>query len=550
MKESDNSGGRTVLALGLSLVVLFAYYVLVSKYYGTTPPLDAPLGQFDSPTAATATASPAGTATVPAEGGGAPTTATDVPAAADIPEEFVEINTGLMRATLSNRGAVLQNVRLTDYTASDKRPVDVAAVPPELVKVLALVDSNGEPVATANYQVTLSGPNVLSAAEPETRVRFEGSLNGSNVTKELVFHHDSYTIGVTVSVIGAGAYSLALGATPIWVAEEHKLNPSSYNHIGPVFLAGTERESPTLGGQSAAAQFGAPERLSFFGWESAYFGLALAPHPGQALIARLWPRGEDYLIAADLPRDGSIREATLYAGPKKLERLAAASPVFEQLVDFGTFSILSRPLLFLLNYFYRYVANYGICIILLTVLVRVLFFPLTSTSFKSMRKMQKLQPKMKALRERFKKDPQRMNEEMMKLFKDNKVNHLSGCLPMLLQLPVFFALYNTFYVAIELRGAPFFLWINDLSEKDPYYVTPIIMGITMVIQQRMTPMQGDPRQAQIMAIMPIIFTFMFLKFPSGLVLYWLVSNLLTIAQQYVLNKSADHGDGEPAAKAA
>ena len=197
------------------------------------------------------------------------------------------------------------------------------------------------------------------------------------------------------------------------------------------------------------------------------------------------------------------------------------------------------PLFWVLKFFYKFLGNYGWAIILITIVVRIPFIPILNKSQQSMKKMQKIQPMMADIKEKHKKDPQKMQKEMMALYKKHKVNPVGGCLPMLLQIPVFIALYNVLNKAIELRGAPFALWITDLAAKDPYYVLPIIMGVTMVIQQKMTPTTMEPSQAKIMMFMPIIFTFMFLSFPSGLVLYWLVNNVLGIVQQYFVNKKAD-----------
>jgi YidC/Oxa1 family membrane protein insertase len=190
----------------------------------------------------------------------------------------------------------------------------------------------------------------------------------------------------------------------------------------------------------------------------------------------------------------------------------------------------------MLNFFHRYAHNYGVAIILVTVVVKILFYPLTHKSMKSMTAMQRLQPQMKTIREKYRKDPQAMNKEMMALYKKHGVNPMGGCLPILFQIPVFWALYKVLAMAIELRQAPFVLWITDLSVADPWKVTPILMGVSMFAQQKMTPTATDPRQAQMMLFLPVVFTFFFLNFPSGLVLYWLTNNLLTIAQQYFIRR--------------
>jgi YidC/Oxa1 family membrane protein insertase len=225
-----------------------------------------------------------------------------------------------------------------------------------------------------------------------------------------------------------------------------------------------------------------------------------------------------------------------YLGPKDYDLLKAAGHQFDAAIDLGFFSIIAQPLMIALKFFHGYLGNWGFAIILLTVCIKALFWPLTQKSYSSMKAMQKLQPKMAKLREKYANDKQRLNTEMMTLYKENRVNPFGGCLPILIQIPVFFALYQVLLRSIELRHAPFMWWITDLSAKDPYYVTPLIMGVTMFLQQKMTPTTMDPMQARLMMMMPVVFTFLFLNFPSGLVIYWLVNNVLTIAQQYLINR--------------
>jgi YidC/Oxa1 family membrane protein insertase len=228
----------------------------------------------------------------------------------------------------------------------------------------------------------------------------------------------------------------------------------------------------------------------------------------------------------------------VYIGPKEPEPLTAAGHQLDKVVSFGFFNLLAQPLFVVLTFFYGFFKNYGVAIILLTVLIKIIFWPLTHKSYSSMKSMQKLQPEMQKLREKFKNDKERLNKEMMTLYKTHRVNPLGGCLPMLVQIPVFFALYQVLLNSIALRHAPFAFWLTDLSAKDPYYITPILMGASMFVQQKMTPTTADPMQAKIFMMMPIVFTFMFLNFPSGLVIYWLVNNLLTILQQYFIHRKA------------
>ncbi|MBW2022977.1 MAG: YidC/Oxa1 family insertase periplasmic-domain containing protein, partial [Deltaproteobacteria bacterium] len=242
----------------------------------------------------------------------------------------------------------------------------------------------------------------------------------------------------------------------------------------------------------------------------------------------------------------------LFLGPRQLTVLKQFGKGLDKAVDFGWTNIIAKPLLYALRFFNKYIHNYGVSIILLTILIKIIFWPLTHKSYKSMKEMQKLQPIMAKIKEKYKDNREQMNKEMMALYRTYKVNPMSGCLPMIIQIPVFFALYRILGKAIELRHAPFMLWINDLSAPDrlfhfsfkipfmaPPYGIPVLtllMGASMYIQQKMTPTPGDPTQAKFMMFLPIIFTFMFINFPSGLVLYWLVNNILSIGQQYRIQK--------------
>jgi YidC/Oxa1 family membrane protein insertase len=252
------------------------------------------------------------------------------------------------------------------------------------------------------------------------------------------------------------------------------------------------------------------------------------------------------------PSGSASARYSLYFGPRDLGILKKEGNKLDKAINFGWTDIIAKPLLYILRFFEKYIHNYGLAIIILTIIVKVLFWPLTHKSYKSMGEMKKLQPRLLKLKEKYKNDRQAMNREMMTLYRTYKINPMSGCLPMIVQLPVFFALFRVLGSAIELRHAPFFLWINDLSAPDrlfsfpfsvplmaPPYGIPVLtllMGASMFLQQKMTPTPGDPAQARIMMLLPLIFTFFFINFPSGLVLYWLVNNLISIGQQYHIMK--------------
>ncbi|HDK82410.1 MAG TPA: membrane protein insertase YidC, partial [Nitrospirae bacterium] len=264
--------------------------------------------------------------------------------------------------------------------------------------------------------------------------------------------------------------------------------------------------------------------------------------------ATVWKETNSAEIALKLEPQNN--EFIFYAGPKEYDRLKSFNSGFENIIDFGWFSIVAMPLFWVLKFFYSFLGNYGWSIVLLTIVTRVPFIPIMHKSQQSMKKMQTIQPMMAEIKERFKDDAQKQQKEMMQLYKKHKVNPIGGCLPMVLQIPVFIALYNVLLNAIELRGSPFMLWITDLSAPDtlisgllglPFALgpLPLLMGATMVLQQKMTPSAMDPKQAKMMMLMPVVFTFMFLSFPAGLVVYWLVNNVLGIAQQYYANQKAD-----------
>ncbi len=235
-------------------------------------------------------------------------------------------------------------------------------------------------------------------------------------------------------------------------------------------------------------------------------------------------------------KEGKI-SVPLYVGPQEQNLLAGLAPGLDLVVDYGWLTVIAKPLFWVLSMFYKWVQNWGVAIVLLTVCIKLIFFPLSAASYKSMAKMRALNPKLQVLKEQYGEDKQRMNQAMMELYKTEKVNPLGGCLPILVQIPVFIALYTVLLTTVELRNAPFMLWIKDLSIPDPYYVLPLIMGVTMLLQTKMNPAPPDPIQAKVMQIMPVAMSIFFFFFPAGLVLYWLVNNILSISQQWYITRT-------------
>lgn len=289
-------------------------------------------------------------------------------------------------------------------------------------------------------------------------------------------------------------------------------------------------------------------------WLQHYFVTAWIPPKGEnnQVLARKDSKG-NYIIGYTGPSmtvaPGAKAEtsAILYAGPKSQAVLKELSPGLELTVDYGFLWFIAQPIFWLLQHIHSLVGNWGWSIIFLTMLIKGIFFPLSAASYKSMARMRAVAPKLAALKEKFGDDRQKMSQAMMELYKKEKINPLGGCLPILVQMPVFLSLYWVLLESVEMRQAPFMLWITDLSIKDPFFILPIIMGATMFIQQQLNPTPPDPMQAKVMKMMPIIFTFFFLWFPAGLVLYWVVNNCLSIAQQWYITRKIEAATKKAAA---
>ncbi len=371
--------------------------------------------------------------------------------------------------------------------------------------------------------------------------------DGVRLVRTMTFKGDSYRLDMTATVQNQGTQPLQGKLDLVLKDDFSKVEGTGFT--GFVWSAKKSRD------EIASQKLKEPKIISDFDWaslETGYFMMALVPPPAElrtnAVIRDVPPHMMSATFETEIASVPPGQEVAvpyvLYFGPKDRAILASVGFGLEQTVDFGWFHVLALPLLYVLNFFYAYLHNYGWAIIVITIIIRVLFIYPNHKSFKSMQDMQKLQPKIAKLREKYKDDREALNKELMGLYRTYKVNPMGGCLPMLLQLPVFIALYNILGYSIELRNAPFIstlpftdiVWLADLSAKDPLLITPLIMGATMFLQQKMTPSPGDPAQAKMMLFMPIIFTFMFLNFASGLVLYWLFNNILSIGQQYYTNK--------------
>lgn len=500
---------RMLIAILLSIAILIGYQVFIEKM-GGAPPKPAPVKEQPREEAR------------PPDSGAAPVLPKTPPSG---PEREVTVESDLYRAVLTSRGGTLKRVELKTYRDAAGKPIALKG--DELVPPFALGIDESFQLGQVGF-VTADADVKLGPQSPEATVTFQYSSGEKSIRRSYRFTHSDYAFTLKDEVSGVETYWITLGRDFGIYERDDSV------HYGPVILQDADRIEFEPKKVKEPKVF--PDRVKWIAQEDKYFFSSLTPK-GVIQEAKIWSRDDNALVALKVA--GGTNEYLGYAGPKEFDRLKALGHGLEHIVDFGFFSILARPLFWILKFFYGLVHNYGIAIIILTAIVRIPFIPLVNKGQKSMKKLQDIQPRMAEIREKYKKDPQKMQQELMELYKKHKVNPMGGCLPIVLQIPVFFALYKVLLIAIELRGAPFALWIDDLSLKDPYYVLPIIMGVTMVIQQKMTPSTMDPRQQKIMMLMPVFFTFLFLNFPSGLVLYWLANNVLSIAQQFYVNQKAE-----------
>ena len=544
---------RVFLAIFLSFVVLALY----QSYFAPKP----------VPRSETAAAPGAGGAP-----GGAPAPAPVVPAptappVAPVPIESptpldptsrdIVVETDNLRAVFTTGGAALKSWRLKGYLDHQNQPLEL--VPADVPGPRPFTLATDDPALSTTLGAAVYQPSAetLSIGKGTGTLTFTfRDASGLRVEKRFYFQPDGkrYVVNVeaTIDLNGTAKPVTIHGGAGIGLG----YSPDGLTILDARVVQMRAGNVERLDAPAIQAQPRYEGEFRFAGVEDQFFVTAAVPAGEQARV--------DYR-AINLPVPGNTagltrsfiaytvttgsgappsRAATIpfFIGPKDIDILSAVDPRLDNAIDFGMFHWLVRPLLRALKWINRFVHNYGWSIVVLTILINLAIFPLRHRSMVSMRKMQALQPEVKAIQERYAKykltDPERqkMNQEMMALYKQKGVNPASGCLPMLLTMPILFAFYAMLSVAIELRGAPFFGWIHDLSMKDPYYITPVVMGATMFWQQWLTPSTADPMQKRIFMLMPIIFTFTFLAFPAGLVIYWLVSNLMAIAQQLLTNR--------------
>ena len=550
---------RLLLAIVISLVIFLAWQF----FFAPPPPEQQPVKKAEAPAGAkeqpvqtqdqakpySADSEQTGLTAQPATGG----TATPI-------ERTITVETPLYEAKISESGAVVYSFLLKKYRESVQKNAQLKQVLiNERAAGVGHLGFSGKSIAgldKAVFSTDLTAERVVVNERTRNLAFVWRSPEGVVIQKTFSFDSESYVVGMDVTIkngSGRGIQDRLIVGLNGKAPGDKRL----YAFEGPSALINDElleikikklKEQNTFDG-----------KINWVALQSRYFMSGLIPEQIEEAGLHLALESEKVVTAqyqqpekAIPPGNQYTYKYKLYIGPKRISQLRSVGNNLEKLIDFGWFDFIAKPCLWLLNLFYSVIPNYGVAIIILTILVKLLLWPLGSKSYKSMSEMKKLQPLMKEIREKYKDDKQRMNQEVMGLYKTYKVNPLGGCLPMVVQLPVFFALYRMLYEAIELRHAPFFLWIDDLAAPDrlfrfdfsipfmePPYGIPVltvVMGASMLLQQKMSPPMGDATQAKMMMFMPIIFTVIFINFSSGLVLYWLVNNILSIAQQYYTQK--------------
>ncbi|MCK9376993.1 MAG: membrane protein insertase YidC [Syntrophobacterales bacterium] len=555
---------RALIALGLSFLVFIAFIFYGEKFKRPAEP---------QPAAQTAPAAPAAPAPTPGPVAAQPA-APPVRTPAAVPAKDVVVDTPLFHAVFTELGGRLKSFQLKKY--KDRLPFvpikefKLGPVSFEIqrylnpetsgIKPKELVREGGAnelPLTVSWEGKTLKVPGLARCEASTSALTVKDgdkgvlkftcvSPEGLTIVKTFTFKGDGYGFDLAVQVVNHTAQpldgQLNLDLSENFAGEEadrfHFLgfNGSINNKLDDIKSGGL-KEPKTFTGQ-----------VQWAGLDEGYFMTAMIPESAKAWVTLSEPPKAPMVASLRNPVENlapgqAVQFAyTLYFGPKNLGDLKTMG--LERAVNFGWFDFLGKPFLTFLNWLERYSFNYGWAIVIMTILLRIVFYYPNHKSYKSMKDMQKLQPKVAKIREKYKDDKEAMNKELMALYKTFKVNPMAGCLPMVIQLPVFIALYNVLGYAIELRHASFIptlpftniVWLADLSAKDPLLITPLVMGATMFLQQKMTPSAGDPTQAKMMMFLPLIFTFMFLNFASGLVIYWLVNNVLSIVQQHYTNK--------------
>ena len=556
---------RVLLAVFLSFLVLYVYQAFIG------PPPGEPVAERPGAPAmpSTETRQTAPVQDLPSARPQSQITAVEYPSpdpvVSDSAPRDVIVESDWFRATFANRGAELVSWQLKEYL-DEGQPVELVPgeLPPDEPWPFSLEFEDEQLTRLAHEALFRPSTGRLRLGDEAAALVFDyEDVTGLRIQKTFRFAPllSPYLFTVSIEAVsGLTTLNPSLRWGPALGGVESSASGFAFRQgprgvvYGRVLAAGVmqELEVGRYDAGDVAGQSTYEGQMSFLGVDNHYFLAAALPR-GEAAAIQFRsvplqpysgvPDGDPRdLMAFDLTLTDGIRDLAFYLGPKDFDILEAADAGLPLSIEFGFLSFLVVPLHRSLSWVYSGVGNWGFSIIILTVLINLMIFPLRHKSVVSMRKMQELQPEMKAIQERYKNlkatdpDKQKMNKEVMALYRDRGVNPVSGCLPMVATMPILFAFYRLLSMAIEIRGAPFILWITDLSTHDPLYITPVVMGGTMLLQQKLSPSQADPMQQKMMMLMPVVFTFMFLWAPSGLVIYWLTSNVLGIGQQLLTNK--------------
>ena len=467
-------------------------------------------------------------------------------------QQLITVDTDVVRALIDTRGGVLRSVKLKKYPTSLEQPDDwleLVHSDSDSAHILQSGLRNKEDKAPTHHSMYAADQTDyrLADGEDELIVPLRWVQDGIEVTKTYRFRRGDYLIDVAHRVNNRSDQDWQ-GSQYRQIQRTRPLETSRllYTYTGSVYYNEETKYEKVDFDDMEDSQVKLDSTGGWIAMIQHYFLSAWIPdQENKNLIytianTRRSPatytiglRSQNLLVPAGANGEFSSQ---LFVGPKIVNRLEEISPGLDLTVDYGVLTFLSKPLYWLLSWYHGFVGNWGVAIILLTLTVKAVFYKLSETSYRSMAKMRKVSPRLKTLKERYGDDRQKMNQAMMELYKTEKINPMGGCLPILVQIPVFIALYWALLESVDLRQAPFIFWIKDLSVMDPFYVLPIVMGISMVIQQRLNPPPPDPIQAKIMMALPFVFTIFFAFFPAGLVLYWVINNVLSIAQQWVITK--------------
>ncbi len=461
----------------------------------------------------------------------------------------IQVSTDLFQAEIDTVGGDLRHLTLNKHLAADVKQGNFVLMDDAEKPMLYVAQTGLLGASLPNHKslFTSSATSyILADGAASQEVRLSWVNNGIAVDKVYTFHRGSYVIDVNYQINNGSAAAIAPSA---YYQIVHDSLSNQGTKMRPTFTGGAyftevDKFKKVKFADMEKENLSKTSKDGWIGVIQQYFASAWIPNTGASREFYTKKLSDNVFAVGVVTPASSIAagakgevSAKLFAGPQTNTDLAAAAPGLEYAVDYGWLTVLAKPLFWVLSKIHALVHNWGVAIILVTILIKAAFYPLSATSYRSMAQMREMAPRLQAMKEKFGEDKQKMQQAMMELYKTEKINPMSGCLPILVQVPVFISFYWMLLGTVELRHAPFFGWIQDLSAIDPWYVLPILMGATMIIQTYLNPPPTDPIQAKVMKIMPIVFSAFFFFFPAGLVLYWLVNNVLSIAQQWYVNKT-------------